>query len=169
LRANQDNNDFGYQEDTHRVAVRDNNNREIVNPTISFTYLREIALTKTSDLDFGKIALDPTQDSTIRLNPGGTIQVITGAAETVSGSSVAAFSVTGSENYAVDVVLPVDGVVFMTGPGDPIVLNNFMDNAPSTFNGLGAMDFNVGADVVIDQNQIPGSYVGAFNVEVNYQ
>jgi hypothetical protein len=57
----------------------------------------------------------------------------------------------------------------MTGPGDPIAINNFADNAPSSFSGSGAMDFNVGADVTIDQKQIPGSYSGAFNIDINYQ
>ena len=87
----------------------------------------------TKDIVF--VALDPTQDSTVRLNPGGTIQSVVDPVGPISGSSPAAFDVTGEPNYAVNITLPADGTVFMTGPGVAIPIDNFADNAPSTFNG----------------------------------
>ena len=161
--------DYGPYTDNFDVTVRVNKKKITSSAVVDFQYVRDIVITKNADLDFGKIALDPTQDSTVRLNPGGTIQAVSGSPVPISGHNPASFSVIGEPNYIVNITLPADGTVFMTGPGTPIPIDNFADDAPSSFNGSGTMDFNVGGDVTIGQNQTPGSYTGAFSVDVDYQ
>lgn len=125
-----------------------------------------ITLAKTADLDFGSAA-PSTAATTIIVDP--TTGAQTGSAIGLGGATTAAgFTVTGLANQAFSVTLPADGTVTLAGPGAPMAVNTFLDDAPATITA-GSVSFGVGATLTVGANQTAGGYTGTFDVTVSYQ
>lgn len=121
------------------------------------TIILQLSITKDRDLQFAQRA------------QGGLSETVTPA----SGSS-AEFTVTGAPNTAYTITLPTS-IDMITGDGvgvtKRIEVNTFAHNAGGspTTDGDGEVTINVGASHgAILANQVVGSYVGAFTVEVAY-
>jgi hypothetical protein len=125
-----------------------------------------IAIAKTADLNFGRIAADAAP-GTVSVDASGNLSssspnlVISG-----STGSAAAFHVTGAANLAYSSTVPAtvslsDGTNTMTAAigrvgGDP------------TLDGTGADDFNVTGTLTVGAGQAAGNYSGSFSVSVQY-
>lgn len=142
----------------------------------SATIISPIAVTKTSDLVFGNLAVGAV---------GGNVAVsvadvvtISGAGTTVSqpvgntGSPAAAeFAVTGEAGMTYSITLPADGTVSITdGGSNTMAVNGFVSNpgTTGTLSGAGTDTLSVGATLVVGNNQAPGTYTGTFSVTVAY-
>ncbi|MCK5395778.1 MAG: DUF4402 domain-containing protein [Gammaproteobacteria bacterium] len=122
-----------------------------------------------AEMDFGDVAGDVTDPTTVVLTTGGTTSSPDGAS-TAGTPSAGNFDVTGSGTLAYDITLPADGVVQLTGGGAPMDVDGFTDSAGGTSSLTAGTDtFDVGATLTINANQTAGPYTGTYDVTVNYQ
>ncbi|MGZ3770432.1 MAG: DUF4402 domain-containing protein [Bdellovibrio sp.] len=120
-----------------------------------------IAITNTSDLDFGSA---PQGDAQKLVAPG--------SAENAENGS---FAVTGQANTAYTITLPADGTVVMTtaggGANQTIAVNSFTSFPSGTglLNATGNQSLFVGATrAALGSSQAPGSYTATYTVTVVY-
>ena len=121
-----------------------------------------LAITNTSDLDFGKAA------------PGdGAMTIIPDTIETSSNGS---FAVTGQPDYAYTISIPQTPVQLVTGGGganEVINVDSFtsypLPGPNGLLDGAGAQNLFVGATrAALLPTQAPGAYVGTYTVTVVY-
>jgi len=132
--------------------------------TASATILSPVSVTKSSDLDFGKIIAGASA-GTVTLTGAGTFTC--GVGLTCSGAhNAAAFGVAGSSNEIVTV--SADSSVTLTSGSNSMTASLAPTASTLTLAG-GVASFNVGGSLAVGGNQAAGAYAGTFNVTVNYQ
>lgn len=140
-----------------------------------------LSLTKTQDLDFGRIAARPTAGTvTVDVNSGGC--TTTGTIIHQGNCQFAEFAGRGTRRMRVRIQIPTS--VTLTGPGGATMLVNTMTLGTQpdlTFMGgngnrryeinspTGIFTFRVAGRLNVGANQVPGVYNGTFNVTVQYQ
>ncbi|OSZ78342.1 hypothetical protein CAP35_08790 [Chitinophagaceae bacterium IBVUCB1] len=134
-----------------------------------------ISINKTTDMDFGNVAVSTQSGGTVVLNPAGG-RVSTGGVSlpTTSGSpQPASFSVTGESNYSYTITLPTSATLG-DGLGNTMIINSFTSTPQSigTLNA-GTQNLSVGATLSVNAGQQAGNYStqtggSSFNVTVNY-
>ncbi|WP_290644472.1 DUF4402 domain-containing protein [Aquabacterium sp.] len=142
----------------------------------SATIVSPIAIAKTSDLVFGKLAVGAV---------GGNVAISTADVVSISGAGTtvtqppgstgnpasAVFGVTGEAGFTYAITLPTDGAVTISdGASHTMAVNAFVSNpgTTGTLSGAGTDTLKVGATLVVGNNQVPGTYTGSFNVTVSY-
>lgn len=133
---------------------------------------RALAVAKTADLNFGRIQLPTSGQSTVTLNAS------TGA-RTVSGTGFgfptptptrAAFTINGEGGQVVSVSIP--GAFNLTGPATLPVTVTHTAAAMPTLSGAvgaaGAYSFQVGGSLTLSPTTPTGSYSGTLTVSVDY-
>jgi hypothetical protein len=136
------------------------------------TVIRSIAISKISDLVFGRVATPASGSGTV------TIDATTGARTSVGGVATfaspapgrAAFSVTGEGGQAFSVTAPASFV--MTGPQSITVTTvTSVTGLPLLSGNLGSsgsFTFGVGGSAPIGSTTLNGDYAGSFIVTVAY-
>jgi hypothetical protein len=139
--------------------------------TASATILAGISITKSQDMNFG------------RLNPGsggGTVVLSTAGVVTPSGDvtklagvtpTAATFSVAGETGYTFSITLPTTDYIINDGNSHEMTVNLFTSDPASTGTiAGGGTTLKVGATLTIATGQISGIYTNltGFNVTVNY-
>jgi hypothetical protein len=150
--------------------------QDIETATSSATIVTPISLTKTSDMNFGNVAVHATNDGTVVLVPAGTrtgtagVTVSAALAGTVSAAS---FTVNGANNQTYSITLPaVDHEITRSGGTEVMQVNTFTSDpsGTGTLSAGGAQTINIGATLNVSGGQTPGIYTNAsgFEVTVNY-
>ena len=136
------------------------------------TVIRSIAISKLSDLVFGRVATPASGSGTV------TIDATTGAQSSTNGiatfaspaPSRAAFSVTGEGGQAFSVTAPASFV--MTGPQTLTVTTATSVTGSPLLSGslgsAGSFTFGVGGSAPISSTTLNGDYAGSFTVTVAY-
>jgi Domain of unknown function (DUF4402) len=137
--------------------------------TATAEVLSSLTVTAVDDLQFGQIAA----------NTGGTVTVNANSTVASSGGLVstgtrtpASFDVLGTPSASVIVSLPTAAVNLTRVSGtETMSLGGFNTNPNSSFqlDVAGAGSFTVGGTLTVGSNQVPGNYVGTFQVSVEYQ
>lgn len=139
--------------------------------TSSATVITPIEITKIVDLNFGTLAVSPTNPGTVILTPGGTRTKTGGVTlPNVSGTVTAAkFTVTGLANSTYTITLPSS--VILNGPSSTMTINaiNSTPTATGTLNS-GTEDIFVGGTLNVIAAQPAGFYTNTtdLTVTVNY-
>ena len=131
-----------------------------------------LEIVKNRDLDFGNIATTGVA-GTVIINPETDTISATGGALLVGGGTPHAAQFTGAAqgNNVVIIRIPKQPVTLTrVGGTDTMIANNF------TLQGLDkravaarvAFDFRVGATLNVGANQTEGTYVGTFDVSIQY-
>ena len=127
-----------------------------------------ITLTETTSMSFGTIGV-VAGGGTVTLNSSGSRSAPTGffLSGTATAGAFKASATAASANCAVVISFTAGS---LTGPGNPMTINGFTDNAGASpkLNGAGTLTFKVGANLVIGANQKGGSYSGTYTVTVVY-
>jgi Domain of unknown function (DUF4402) len=142
--------------------------------TASATIILPIAIAKTGDLVFGKLAVGAT-GGTVAVSAAdavtiaGTNHTITQPASDTGSPAAAAFTVTGEPNMTYAITLPADGTITLTSGGNSMAVNGFTSSlgATGTLTG-GTQALKVGATLSVADSQASGSYTGSFSVTVAY-
>lgn len=124
-----------------------------------------ITISETQQIAYGTIAV-PSSGGTVTISATGTVSAPGGF--TVSGiTSAGQFRVTGKQGCAVTLSF-LQGS--LTGPGAAMTINNFTNSAGATptLDSTGTLNFNVGADLLVNSSQVGGSYSGTYSVTVIY-
>ena len=136
---------------------------------LSFTVIElsaaPVSLRERSEMDFATIFILPGGD-TVVLTPAAGISSSNGSIFTGSPQA-ARFSAQGDKNAAASISFSTGDV--LTGPGTSMPIGNFTHDAGPTpaFTSNKKLDFNVGATLTINPNQVSGSYSGVFTVTVD--
>jgi hypothetical protein len=144
---------------------------ESANAEASAVIITPIDITKNTDLAFGNIISSGTA-GTVTVDFANARTQTNGATfPTVPGTvSSAQFTVTGFSGSVYSITLPADNAVQLEDAaeiGDNMNLTDFVHNATEVLTG-GQEVFQVGATLQVGVNQAAGTYLGSFNVIVNY-
>lgn len=112
-------------------------------------------------MDFGTVLVQSGQAQTITIGTDGSIS-------TGGNGQSGIFSASGVPNSAVTISF---SDTLLSAGTSTMPLNNFVHDAGATptFNGSGALEFKIGADIKIAENQAAGTYSGTYQLSVNYQ
>ncbi|HEX6604939.1 MAG TPA: DUF4402 domain-containing protein [Sphingomicrobium sp.] len=130
-----------------------------------------LEIIKNRDLDFGYLAA-PTAAGTVVINPETDTISATGGAMLLGGSPHAAmFTGAAKSNSVVIIRIPKQAITLTrVGGTETMTVNNW------TLQGLDkraaaakvAFDFRVGGTLNVNANQAEGTYVGTFDVSIQY-
>lgn len=143
---------------------------DFASASASATIVQAISITKTADLQFGKIVA--TNAGTVTIEPDGD-RTFTGVTFGNSAlvATAAEFTVTGEANATYSIALPADGVVILSNGTETMAVDGFVSNPAAGVNGLltlGTQDISVGATLTVASGQMVGVYTDTFDVTVSY-
>jgi len=143
------------------------------NATATATIVTPISITKTVDMNFGNISVDPATGGTTILTPAGSRSSTGGVTLPVTTGTVAAasFDVAGEPAYTYAITLPAGALTISSGANSMLV--SAFTSTPSSTGTLdvsGAQTVTVGATLNVAAGQGSGVYtsVAPFDVTVNY-
>lgn len=139
---------------------------ETLQGSASVTIQNNIQITEKTGLNYGAIATNGQAD-TVTLSPEGALSSVNGSQPNGGAVTSGTFNVIGTPDTALYINF-VDGT--LTGNGDDITIANFKHNAGTLprFDFEGTLEFGVGADISINENQASGNYSGTYQVNLNY-
>ncbi len=133
--------------------------------------LKPLSLVKKKDLDFGTLA-SATTAGTATLDPTTGTVTTTGGVTALSGTSgPATFVGVGTKNAVYQIRLPTTPItITRVGGTETMTVSTWtLDGATNRHvDAFEAFEFNVGARLAVGANQVPGTYVGTFDVTVHY-
>ena len=136
------------------------------NGDASVKILRDITVTKTADLNFGKVV--PTASSaTVAVEESGARTCSSGLGCYDTATS-GAFHVIGANGEVVSVSLDSATTTLSDGASHSMTVNLNTSTSSLTLSG-GAADFNVAGTLNVGASQADGTYTGQYSVSVNYQ
>jgi Mat/Ecp fimbriae major subunit len=127
---------------------------------------KAITVAETQQINYGTIVVT-TGGGTVTMAANGTVSLPGGFAQ-MGLPTAGSFHVAGTNNCAVTISFVAGS---LTGPGATMQIQNFTTNAgatPTLNPAGGALDFSVGADLVVNAGQAGGSYSGTYTVTVIY-
>jgi hypothetical protein len=133
------------------------------------TIITPIAITKTANLEFGNIAVNPTLGGTVVMPTSGVRTKTLGVTLPVSTGTPgqASFTVTGLAGSTFSFGLPTAFTIL--GPGDPMTVDAFTSSSTGTLSS-GTEIVTVGATLHVAAAQLAGSYTNTTGliITVNY-
>lgn len=127
--------------------------------------LRQVAVTNTSDLQFGTIVTGAAA-STVAVSTAGARTC--GSGLVCSGTTTAAnFNVTGTAAQIVTVSVP--GTVTLSAGANNMTASLTSSGATLTLGAGGTGSFTVGGTLSVAAAQADGDYAGTFTATVDYQ
>ena len=140
--------------------------------TATATIVTPITITKTSDMNFGNVAVQASTGGTVVMTAAGVRTptsgvTLPGAAGTVSAAS---FTVNGQSGYTYAITLPAS-VTLTDAASHSMNVSNFTSTPTATGTLTGGTEtLNVGATLNVVAAQAAGVYTSAtpFTVTVNY-
>jgi uncharacterized protein DUF4402 len=140
------------------------------NASGTVTVLRPLTIVKNSDLDFGELVVSGA--GTAVIDPVSGALTTTGLVTHVGPAAVAAvFTTTGSRNSNVHIRIPQSPITLTRVGGTQTMTVSAWTldgNSNRRFPLTTAFSFAVGATLTVAAGQADGSYVGAFDVTVQY-
>ena len=146
------------------------------NATASVTIINPIAISQTSDLNFGVLSVQTSVDGKCILATDGVRTALGGVNLPSSGATAknASFAVTGEANTTYAIILP--STVILNNGTHRMEINAMSarfngkttDAVTSTLNASGSDSFNVGGTLSVFAAQNVGTYEGTFPVTVAY-
>ena len=142
-----------------------------VNATATTALLHPISVIKRRDLDFGYVAAGATA-GTVVIDPNTDLATATGGAILLGGDPhAAAFIGAAGSSNVVNIKLPKQPVTLTRAGGtETMTATKFTVEGldKRTVARLVAFEFGVGATLNVGANQVEGTYVGTFDVTVQY-
>jgi len=128
-----------------------------------------LILSEISSLSFGTLSLGQS-DSSVEITPDGTLTVLSGDATITNSGYAASFDVAGLDDA--NVYVSFDSSINLTNGSSVIVLDQLIkdggNSAPVILDSNGFASFSVGGTLTIPASISSGSYVGTYQVTVNY-
>jgi Mat/Ecp fimbriae major subunit len=134
----------------------------------------QLTMTKTVDLDFGRIISRTTANRvTINATTGARTASL-GVTSLAPGAPFtrALFQLTGAPGYVARITLPGTTTLTRSGGGATMTVTTWRATTTAgliTLNAAGQYVLGVGARLNVGANQAPGVYTGTFTVTANYQ
>jgi hypothetical protein len=130
-----------------------------------------ISINKTIDLDFGALAPSTTGGSVL-INATSGVRTSSGGVtlSSIDAGNRASFNVAGDSSATYAITLPATNVTLTRSGGtETMSVTNFASNPSGTGQlTAGQQVLYVGATLNVGANQAAGSYIGTFDVSVDY-
>lgn len=133
---------------------------------VSVRILQAITVTKTFDLNFGRVVAGTTS-GTVAIAEDGT-RTCAAALRCLGGTSAGAFAVTGTAGEVVTVSVDTPSITLTNGAGATMAVTLASTTRTLTLTG-GNGSFRVSGTLTVGARQTGGDYTGQFTVSVNYQ
>ena len=133
-----------------------------------------ISITKTTDMNFGNLAVSASTGGTVVLSTAGARTATGGVTlpSTTGTVTAATFTVAGEGSYTYNITLPSSAVTLSDGSGHTMTATTFTSDPTALAGALtaGTQTLYVGATLNVAAGQAAGSYTTAtpFTVTVNY-
>lgn len=142
-----------------------------VTASVSASNVKPLVISKLTDLDLGSVTLGSGAwtNATVSISQGGVLSC-TNANLTCTGAiSAASYNVQGSKQQVVNISAPD---VTLVNQGDSTKTLTLVTDAPPnltlTNSGFPGTNFSIGGSVALNSTTAAGTYVGTFNVTVDY-
>ena len=128
-------------------------------------------LTKLQDLDLGTVTLGPGiwSNATVSLSQAGALSCASANIVCSGATMVSRYNVQGSNQQTVRISAPN---VTMVNQSDATQTLTLVTDAPAsiflTNSGFPGVNFSIGGSVTLNSTTSGGTYVGTFNVTVDY-
>jgi Mat/Ecp fimbriae major subunit len=137
---------------------------DTVSATARAKILSDIALSNTSDLDYGTI-VTATSISIVTVSSAG-VRTCGAGLTCLASASAANFDIAGTTGQTVTISVPPS--VTLTS-GSDTMLSTLLASTPLVTIAAGAGSFSVGGILFVGASQAEGVYTGTFTATVNYQ
>ena len=133
--------------------------------------VKPLILTKVQDLNFGSVTLGPGVWSNVKvsLSQGGTFSCANANLVCSGATAVAKYNVQGSNQQTVYISAPNVTLVNQNDSTKTLIL---VTDAPANLvlpnSGAQGVNFSIGGSVTLSSTTAAGTYVGTFNVTVDY-
>lgn len=133
--------------------------------------VKPLVLTKVQDLNLGTVTLTPGVWSNAKISISQAGSFTCGSANVVcTGVPMpATYNVQGSKQQTVQISAPN---VTLINQNDATQTLTLVTDAPATItlanSGFPGSNFSIGGSITLNSTTVPGTYVGTFNVTVNY-
>jgi hypothetical protein len=133
--------------------------------------VKPLVLTKIQDLDLGSVTLGAGvwSNATVSLSQAGVLGCANANVTCTGATMVAQYNVQGSNQQTVHISAPN---VTMVNQSDSTQRLTLVTDAPATVlltnSGFPGVNFSIGGSVTISSTTAAGTYVGTFNVTVDY-
>jgi hypothetical protein len=142
-----------------------------VNAQVTANNVKPLVLTKLQDMNLGTVTLGPGvwSNATVSISQAGTLSCANANLICTGATTVAQYNVQGSNQQTVRISSPS---ITMVNQNDPTQTLTLRPDAPAsillTNSGFPGVNFNVGGSVTLSSSTAAGTYVGTFNVTVDY-
>jgi len=132
---------------------------------------KPLILTKVADLDLGSVTLGTGvwSNATVSLSQAGVLSCANANITCTGATTVATYNVQGSKQQPVQISAPNVTLVNQSDSSQTLTL---VTNAPASLvlenNGFPGSNFSIGGSVTINSTTAAGTYLGTFNVTVDY-
>lgn len=139
--------------------------------SVTASNVKPLTISKLQDLDLGTVTLGTGvwSNATISLSQAGVLSCTSSNVVCSGATTVAQYNVQGSNQQTVRISAPN---VALTNQSDASQSLTLATDAPATLyltnSGAPGVNFSIGGSVTIDSTTAAGTYVGTFNVTVDY-
>jgi len=133
--------------------------------------VKPLLLTKLQDLDLGSVTLGTGvwSNATVSLSQAGVLSCANANVTCTGATTVASYNVQGSKQNTVNISVPNVTLVNQSDSSKTLTL---VTDAPASLvlanSGFPGSDFSIGGSVTLSSTTAAGTYVGTFNVTVDY-
>jgi hypothetical protein len=142
-----------------------------INAQVTANNVKPLVISKIQDLDLGTVTLGPGvwSNATISISQAGVLTCTSPNVTCSGATTVAQYNVQGSKQSAVQITAPN---VTLVNQNDTTQTLTLTTDAPAsiilTNSGFPGSNFSVGGSVALNSTTASGTYVGTFNVTVDY-
>jgi hypothetical protein len=133
--------------------------------------LKPLVVTKLQDLDLGTVTLGPGtwSNAAVSISRAGAFSCSSANLVCTGATRVAKYNVQGSNNQTARISAPN---VTLINQSDATQTLTLVTDAPAsvvlTSSGIPGVDFSIGGSITLNSATAAGTYVGTFNVTVDY-
>ena len=138
---------------------------------VNASTVKPLVLTKLQNLDLGTVILASGNwsNATVSISQAGVFSCANANVVCTGATRVATYNVQGSNRETVTISAPA---VTLINQNDPTKTLTLVTSAPATLvltsSGHPGTDFSIGGSVTLNSATPAGTYVGTFNVTVDY-
>ena len=142
-----------------------------VTAQVTANNVKPLLLTKLQDLDLGTVTIGPGiwSNATVSLSQAGALSCVSANIVCSGATMVSRYNVQGSNQQTVRISAPN---VTMVNQSDATQTLTLVTDAPAsiflTNSGFPGVNFSIGGSVTLNSTTSGGTYVGTFNVTVDY-
>lgn len=139
--------------------------------SVAANTVKPLIIAKLTDLDLGSVTLGPGvwSNATLSISQAGVLSCTDANLSCSGATSVASYNVQGSKQQPINISAPN---VTLVNQDDATKTLTLIVDAPATLvlanSGFPGSNFSIGGSVTLNSTTAAGTYVGTFNVTVDY-